>query len=229
MADQDTPPAPDFTRGYALRDLPDGGMVSGRVDADEAIPSTRRRALRDWCALHALSRPSGGRLGRRRYASMSPGTTPASACEPARRCARRLSTRLPAGASSAWARRFRPGEAAAGPRIPRSRVRGRTPDSVVIVGGGGAGLAAADMLRREGYERIARDLSADDSPPSDRPNLSKDFLAGTAQEDWIPLRAPEFYAERQIELRSIHASSALDVEQKRVQLESGRTSDSTRC
>jgi hypothetical protein len=29
--------------------------------------------------------------------------------------------------------------------------------------------------------------------PCDRPNLSKDYLAGTAQVDWIPLRAPEFY------------------------------------
>src|SRR5207237_1011363 len=59
------------------------------------------------------------------------------------------------------------------------------PDSVVIVGGGAAGLAAADVLRREGYDRSITMLSADDSPPCDRPNLSKDFLAGAAQEDWI--------------------------------------------
>ena len=70
----------------------------------------------------------------------------------------------------------------------------------MIVGGGGAGLAAADMLRREGYDGPVTIISADDSPPCDRPNLSKDFLAGTAQEDWIPLRSPEFYTERHIEL-----------------------------
>ncbi|MGC2193320.1 MAG: FAD-dependent oxidoreductase [Terriglobales bacterium] len=57
---------------------------------------------------------------------------------------------------------------------------------VVIVGGGAAGLAAADMLRREGYEGPLAIVSADASPPVDRPNLSKDYLAGTAQEDWIP-------------------------------------------
>src|SRR5438045_485529 len=77
---------------------------------------------------------------------------------------------------------------------------GSTPSSIVIVGGGGAGLAAADMLRREGYGGALTMISADAAPPSDRPNLSKDYLAGNAQEDWIPLRSPEFYTERRIEL-----------------------------
>ena len=56
-----------------------------------------------------------------------------------------------------------------------------------------AGFAAADMLRREGFAGSLTMLSADDSPPCDRPNLSKDYLAGTASEDWIPLRPAEFY------------------------------------
>ena len=63
-----------------------------------------------------------------------------------------------------------------------------------------AGLAAAEMLRREGYDGPITMISADDAPPVDRPNLSKDYLAGTAPEDWIPLRPPEFYAEQRIEL-----------------------------
>ena len=71
---------------------------------------------------------------------------------------------------------------------------------IVIVGGGAAGLAAADMLRREGYDGPLTMISADDSPPCDRPNLSKDYLAGTAQEEWIPLRAVSFYAEQRIDL-----------------------------
>jgi NADPH-dependent 2,4-dienoyl-CoA reductase/sulfur reductase-like enzyme len=71
---------------------------------------------------------------------------------------------------------------------------------VIIVGGGAAGLAAADMLRREGYEGPVTMISADEGPPPDRPNLSKDYLAGTAQEDWIPLQAPEYYKEKRIEL-----------------------------
>jgi NADPH-dependent 2,4-dienoyl-CoA reductase/sulfur reductase-like enzyme len=79
------------------------------------------------------------------------------------------------------------------------------------------------MLRREGYEGPLTMLSADDSPPSDRPNLSKDFLAGTAKEDWIPLRGPEFYADRKIDLVLKARVSALDVAGKRVQVEGGKS------
>jgi NADPH-dependent 2,4-dienoyl-CoA reductase/sulfur reductase-like enzyme len=97
------------------------------------------------------------------------------------------------------------------------------PASVVIVGGGAAGLAAADMLRRRGYGGSLTMISADDAPPCDRPNLSKDFLAGTAQEDWIPLRPPEYYTERRIDLVLNSRASSLDLREKRVHLENGRT------
>jgi NADPH-dependent 2,4-dienoyl-CoA reductase/sulfur reductase-like enzyme/nitrite reductase/ring-hydroxylating ferredoxin subunit len=97
------------------------------------------------------------------------------------------------------------------------------PESVVIVGGGAAGFAAADMLRREGYDRPITMLSADDSAPSDRPNLSKDYLAGTAQEDWIPLRDPSFYSEQRIELITGAEVSALELRRRTVRLLDGRT------
>src|SRR4029078_5964927 len=74
------------------------------------------------------------------------------------------------------------------------------PASIVIVGGGAAGLAAADMLRREGQDGPLTMISVDSDQPVDRPNLSKDYLAGSAKEDWIPLRGPEYYAEQRIEL-----------------------------
>ena len=63
----------------------------------------------------------------------------------------------------------------------------------MIVGGGAAGEAAAETLRREGYSGPITMLSDDDVPPCDRPNLSKDYLAGNAPEEWIPLRPFEFY------------------------------------
>jgi EAL domain-containing protein (putative c-di-GMP-specific phosphodiesterase class I) len=65
-------------------------------------------------------------------------------------------------------------------------------------------LALADrhlqVLRREGYGGRLTMISADSAPPVDRPNLSKDYLAGNAPEEWIPLRPAEFFAEHDIEL-----------------------------
>jgi NADPH-dependent 2,4-dienoyl-CoA reductase/sulfur reductase-like enzyme/nitrite reductase/ring-hydroxylating ferredoxin subunit len=94
---------------------------------------------------------------------------------------------------------------------------------IVIVGGGAAGQAAAEMLRREGYAGSLTILSADDAPPCDRPNLSKDYLAGTAPEDWIPLRPPEFFAENKIDLVLRARVTAIDVTKKEVKVEGGKT------
>jgi apoptosis-inducing factor 3 len=113
-------------------------------------------------------------------------------------------------------------EAASKPKLglPSSR---QLPSSVVIIGGGAAGLAAADMLRREGYDGTLTMINADESAPYDRPNLSKDFLAGTASDDWIPLRSPNFYTDSRIELVLGTRVTALDLQQKRVQIENGKT------
>jgi NADPH-dependent 2,4-dienoyl-CoA reductase/sulfur reductase-like enzyme len=66
-------------------------------------------------------------------------------------------------------------------------------------------------------------LSADDATPYDRPNLSKDYLAGKAQEDWIPLRSPDYYSEQHIELILNTRVAALDPNARMVRLEDGRT------
>ena len=94
--------------------------------------------------------------------------------------------------------------------------------SVVIVGGGAAGLAAADMLRREGYSARIIIVSADDSAPYDRPNLSKDFLTGNAPAEWMPLREPSYYSARHIDLALESPAAAIDIEKRRVHLASGR-------
>src|SRR2546422_195049 len=95
------------------------------------------------------------------------------------------------------------------------------PSSIVIVGGGAAAAAAAEMIKREGYDGPVTMISADADPPVDRPNLSKDYLAGEAQDDWIPLWPAEFYAERGIELVLGRRVSAIDTVGRTVQLEDG--------
>jgi NADPH-dependent 2,4-dienoyl-CoA reductase/sulfur reductase-like enzyme/nitrite reductase/ring-hydroxylating ferredoxin subunit len=90
------------------------------------------------------------------------------------------------------------------------------PRRIGIVGGGAAGIAAARMLRQEGYDGAITIFSADNSAPYDRPNLSKDFLAGTAPEDWIPLFPPEFYTKNRIELVLNTKVTAIDPATKRL-------------
>ena len=90
------------------------------------------------------------------------------------------------------------------------------PVSVVIVGGGAAGLAAADMLRREGLRRSSYHRECRVSPPVDRPNLSKDYLAGTAQEERIPLRSSDYYRDRGIDLLLHSRVSSLDTKTRRI-------------
>ncbi len=97
-----------------------------------------------------------------------------------------------------------------------------SPASVVIVGGGAAGNAAAEMLRREGYDGPVTLISADESLPYDRPNLSKDYLAGTAPEEWIPLRSADFYREQKIDTITNTSVTAIDTKAKHVTLPDGR-------
>jgi NADPH-dependent 2,4-dienoyl-CoA reductase/sulfur reductase-like enzyme/nitrite reductase/ring-hydroxylating ferredoxin subunit len=96
-----------------------------------------------------------------------------------------------------------------------------TPDKVVIVGGGAAGFAAAETLRREGFAGAITMLSSDGALPVDRPNLSKDYLAGNAPEDWLPLRGEDYYQDAGIDLRLNTNVSAIDPKTRSVTLGNG--------
>jgi NADPH-dependent 2,4-dienoyl-CoA reductase/sulfur reductase-like enzyme len=56
------------------------------------------------------------------------------------------------------------------------------------------------MLRRCGFDGTVTIVNDDADAPYDRPNLSKDFLAGGAPEEWIPLRPAGFHSEHRIDL-----------------------------
>ncbi len=96
-----------------------------------------------------------------------------------------------------------------------------TPASVVIVGGGAAGNAAAEMLRREAFSGSITMLSADEALPCDRPKLSKDYLAGAADEAAVPLHSPDFYREHGITLHLGARVASLDTANRHVLLADG--------
>jgi NADPH-dependent 2,4-dienoyl-CoA reductase/sulfur reductase-like enzyme/nitrite reductase/ring-hydroxylating ferredoxin subunit len=108
---------------------------------------------------------------------------------------------------------------------PKPRVKGAVdaPGRIVIVGGGAAGFAAAEMLRRQEYRGSIVMLSNDTAPPVDRPNLSKDYLAGSAPEDWLPLRPDSFYAEAAIDLRLKTEVTSIDTKARAVVLADGKS------
>jgi NADPH-dependent 2,4-dienoyl-CoA reductase/sulfur reductase-like enzyme/nitrite reductase/ring-hydroxylating ferredoxin subunit len=97
------------------------------------------------------------------------------------------------------------------------------PSSVLIIGAGAAGNACAEMLRREGYRGPVTLVDGDRDAPYDRPNLSKDFLAGNAPEDWLPLHPKEFLEAQRLEILSGITAQNIDAKARTVRLSDGST------
>jgi NADPH-dependent 2,4-dienoyl-CoA reductase/sulfur reductase-like enzyme/nitrite reductase/ring-hydroxylating ferredoxin subunit len=216
-----TPPTPDFANGFPIQDLPSGTKVLGRVNDEEVVLVRTGDALFA-CGAHCTHY----------HGPLADGLVVGDTIRcPWHHACFSLKTgeplRAPALDPIACWRVERIGDMAyvrekRSDAAPARSLTGSAPPSIVIVGGGGAGLAAAEMLRRERYDGPITMLTADDTPPVDRPNLSKDFLAGTAQEDWIPLRSLDFYSDSRIELITNARVASLDARQKYVQLENGQ-------
>ncbi len=111
----------------------------------------------------------------------------------------------------------------AAPAAPSLKGGGNAPRNIVIVGGGAAGFAAAEMLRRRSYGGSLTVLSSDADAPYDRPNLSKDYLAGSAPEGWLPLRSPKFYERKEIDLHLEATVSRIDRQAGAVVTSDGRS------
>ena len=92
------------------------------------------------------------------------------------------------------------------------------------MGGGAAGAAcAARTLRRFGYEGPGVVVIADEPPgPVDRPNLSKDYLAGNAPEEWIPLRDEAFYRDMKIDFSMGDGAASIDINGRTLTRRSGK-------
>jgi apoptosis-inducing factor 3 len=219
---------PDFRDGVEIHDVPDGSIVSGRVDSEDAILVRRGNA---YFAVGAQCTHYHGALA----AGLVVGDTLRCplhhACFDLRTGA---ALRAPAlDPIACWRTECVGSKVFVRERIPEEKTRGMPaaadskswPSSVAILGGGAAGLAAADMLRRAGYSARISIVSADDSPPYDRPNLSKDFLAGNAPAEWMPLRSPSYYSERKIELLLGTKAESIDAQRHTVRLSSGQQLD----
>jgi NADPH-dependent 2,4-dienoyl-CoA reductase/sulfur reductase-like enzyme/nitrite reductase/ring-hydroxylating ferredoxin subunit len=209
---------PDLGQGIAASDVPEGSLLVGHVEGEPVCLARRGGEV---FAVSGKCTHYGGPLGE----GLVVGETVRCPWHHARFSLRTGEVMAgPALAAVACWNVEQRGDRllVIGKKPPAPRpVASRQAGPIVIVGGGAAGHVAAETLRREGYEGKLTLLSADPAPPVDRPNLSKDYLAGNAPEEWIPLRPREFYAEQRIELVLGARATQLDVAGKRVLTEAG--------
>jgi apoptosis-inducing factor 3 len=217
--DQQGPTGPDFRQGVAITEIPESGMLVGQADGESVLLVRRGE---NWFAIGAACTHYSGPLVEGLLVGDTVRCPWHHACFDLRTGE---ALRAPAlNDLPAWNVELRDGRVFVGSRrAPQARPgrRSRVPERVVIVGGGAAGNAAAETLRREGYAGPITVVDPDRDAPYDRPNLSKDYLAGNAPEEWIPLHPPSFYEEKGIELRRGVRVGAIEPKARRVRLEDG--------
>jgi NADPH-dependent 2,4-dienoyl-CoA reductase/sulfur reductase-like enzyme/nitrite reductase/ring-hydroxylating ferredoxin subunit len=221
MAEQQTPPAgPDLTQGIAASEL-SGDMLVGHVGDNEILLV---KSASEILAIDAHCSHYHGPLADGLVAGESVRCPWHHACFDLRTGE---ATRAPALSPLGVWKVERQGdrifvrERREQPK-PRMKAVVGAPDRIVIVGGGAAGFAAAEMLRRHEYRGRITMLSHEDAPPVDRPNLSKDYLAGSAPEDWLPLRPDGFYKDNAIDLRLKTEVASIDPRTRHVVLADGK-------
>ena len=214
---------PDLAQGIALSELADGAMLTGHAGGEQILLVRKGTEI---FAVGAQCTHYHGPLADGLVAGDTVRCPWHHACFDLRTGE---ALRAPAiDPIACWSVEQRDGKIFVGEkRAPatkpaRGKVAGKTPEKIVIVGGGAAGFAAAETLRREQYQGSLIMLSNEDAPPIDRPNLSKDYLAGNAPEEWMPLRPDNFYADNGIDLRLKTDVSAIDVRAHELALADGK-------
>jgi NADPH-dependent 2,4-dienoyl-CoA reductase/sulfur reductase-like enzyme/nitrite reductase/ring-hydroxylating ferredoxin subunit len=220
--DKAKPTGPDLVQGIASTELADGGKVVGHVGGDEILLVRRGTEI---FAVGAHCTHYHGPLVDGLVVEDTVRCPWHHACFDLRTGE---ALRAPALSPVAcWAVEQRDGKIFVGEKLARAKakrrggVSGEAPEKIVIVGGGAAGFAAAERLRREQYQGSIVMLSNDAAAPVDRPNLSKDFLAGKAPEGWLPLRSDSYYAKQGIDLRLNENVTGIDARSREVALAGG--------
>ncbi len=217
------PTGPDLARGIPAAELRDGAMLAGHVDGKPVLLVRRGGEI---FAVGGQCTHYGGPLADGLLVDDTVRCPWHHACFSLRTGA---PTRPPAlNSLSRWRVEQHDGVIVVGGEMPTHPTRSTAvindaPRSIVVVGAGAAADVAAATLRAEGYRGRVTIIGAEASPPCDRPNLSKDYLAGNAPEEWIPLRPASFYAEQDIDLVLGRRVAALDTASRRVTLDDGST------
>ncbi len=207
---------PDLEAGAALADIPDGGMLLGHARGEPVLVARRGESLfavGATCTHFSEPLIEGMLVGEtvrcpwhhacfdlRTGAAQSPAFNPIPCYRIVRKDDRvQVGEKLTIPAPTPIA----------------------DPARVVIVGGGPAGGMAAEALRRFGHAGSITVIGAEPTTPIDRTNVSKDYLAGAAPEEWMELRGAGFYAEQRIDFRVGARATALDLTAKTVAVEGG--------
>ena len=226
----------DLARGVALADIPDGGLLAGQVGGEPVMLARwtddagreQISALDATCTHSGASLPDGVRTGDSVHCPFhhacfdlrSGEAVLAPAYEPLRRWAVRVedgvahvSAAAPAGATT--------GTTGPAPGEPESVANSRGVRRVLVVGGGAAGFAAAEKLRRVGWDGELTVVSAEPAAPLDRTKLSKAYLSGQAGADGLPLLDEGWWAAHDVDLRTSTTVDALDLESHTAALSDG--------
>src|SRR5580765_7018607 len=214
---------PDLSEGIEANSLEPGGALLGHSNGD---PVLLVRLGADYCAIGATCTHYGGPLAEGLFDGDTVRCPWHHACFNLRTGEALHAPALSPVARYATERRGTKVVVTAkferDPLVPSgsaSFTRDPSIKNAVIVGAGAAGNAAAEMLRRCGHEGGITIVDSDDAAPYDRPNLSKDYLAGNAPEEWIPLRPENFYREHGIE-RVRGRVTRIDTARKQIEIES---------